>query len=251
MLTAFITGVSSGIGYALAKSLLEKNYCVYGISRRTPRGLLKHENFHYRSIDVTSYSHFTDEVIQLIKETEMVKINYLFLNVGEFNKRIAPIIDTPIGEYEHLMRLNVWSCKIILDLLLRSDISIETVIFSSSIAGSRARKGMGPYAISKAALNMMAKLYALEHPDIFFSVLGLCNVSTFLAENVMNLPLLGEFNELEALRNRVLSEKDYLVSPEKRAQQIIKLLETDLKSISQSGEFVEIRELLKKSGDKS
>lgn len=251
MLTAFITGVSSGIGHALAKTLLDKNFCVYGVSRRIPKDLLKHRYFYYRNIDVTNFAQLTDQTIQLIKETGLVKINYLFLNAGEFNKRIAPIKDTPLAEYENLMRLNVWSCKIILDVFLRSDVSIETVIFSSSIAGSRARKGMGAYAISKAALNMMAKLYALEHPEIFFSVLGLCNVSTFLAENVMNLPLLGEFKELENLRNRVVSEPNYLVSAEKRAQQVVNLLETDLKTISQSGEFVEIRNLLQNRGDKS
>ncbi|MEO8400568.1 MAG: SDR family NAD(P)-dependent oxidoreductase [Gammaproteobacteria bacterium] len=244
MKTAVITGVSSGIGFELAKALLKKNFNVYGISRRTPKELFDYENFNFLCIDLNNFENLTNKISEfLIKKFNITKIDYLFLNAGEFNKRIAPISDTPISEYDYLMRVNVWSYKIILDVLLRASVLLDTVIFSSSISSLRARKGMGAYAISKAALNMMAKLYALEHPEVFFSVLGLCNVNTFVADNILNLPLLGDFNELAELRDRA-SIPGYLTSPFDRAEQILLLLESDLKKKSTSGEFIEIRQLL-------
>lgn len=249
MKKAIITGVSSGIGYELAKILLDKKYIVYGISRRTPKELFQYDNFHYLCIDISNFEVLTDKISQLIfTNNRLSKIDYIFLNAGEFNKRIAPLCDTPISEFDYLMRVNVWSCKIILDVLLRSKILIDTVIFSSSISSVRARKGMGAYAVTKSALNMLAKLYAIEYPEIFFSVMGLCNVNTFLSENVLNLPLFGKFQEIEALRIRS-KKPGYLVSPYQRAQQILKLVESDLKEKSSSGEFVEIRNLLNTIGE--
>ncbi len=242
--TALITGVSSGIGYALARELLDNDFTVYGISRRTPKELFKYNKFHHLCADLSDLENVPNKLHQfLITDSDISKFNYVFLNAGEFNRRISLICDSPVHEYDYLMHLNVWSYKIVLDVLLRANQLIEIVIFSSSIAGLRARKGMGAYAITKSALNMMAKLYALDYPDIFFSVLGLCNVDTFLSDNILHLPLMGEFPEMEKLRERA-KNPGYLVSPSQRAEQILKLLELNLREKSTSGDFVEIRQLL-------
>ncbi|MCE2706181.1 MAG: SDR family oxidoreductase [Proteobacteria bacterium] len=248
MKSVFITGVSSGIGFELATKFLELGYCVYGISRRVPVGLLAKPNFYHRCMDASELDTLSDKITKfLILDLAVNKIDYLFLNIGEFNKRIALITDTPLAEYEHLMRVNAWNCKVILDTLLRSKISLDTVIFSSSIAGKRARKGMGPYAVSKAALNMLAELYALDHPELYFLVLGLCNVDTFLAKNVLYMPLFGDFKELLDLRERAINS-DYVISTHKRALQILKIIkEVGYRNQEYNGKFIEIRNFLEET----
>nr|GEU28544.1 hypothetical protein [Tanacetum cinerariifolium] len=98
----------------------------------------------------------------------------------------------------------------ILDELLRHRVALDTCIFSTSIAGVRARAGNSGYALSKATLNMLGKLYALENPQVFFSVLGMCNVDTHLSRTIATLPLEGPFPEIVQLRERAHAISGYV-----------------------------------------
>lgn len=247
MKSIFITGVSSGIGYELAIKFLDLGYSVYGISRRIPMMLIHNPNFYHMCIDVSDIDNLGNKISKfLFTKLKLTKIDYIFLNAGEFNQRIAPISETPIAEYIYLMNVNTWSCKIILDILLRSRVILDTIVFSSSIAGKRARKGMGAYAVSKAALNILAELYALDNPNLYFLVLGLCNVDTFLGKSVLSLPLIGEFNDMVALRKRAI-EPGYIVSADIRANQILDIVQKlDRDDKGFSGKFIDIRSLINK-----
>lgn len=243
MENVLITGVSHGIGNELAKRLLHDGYRVFGVSRTLPQELLQHENFFFRSIDLSEIDRIADKLGDFfIKEHKLKRLKYVFLNAGLFSQRIGYMQDVPLEDIDYLMRVNVWSYKAILDLLLKNNVEIDTCVASSSIAGVRARAGNSGYAISKAALNMMMRLYALERQDVFFAVLGLCNVYTRLSRHIGNTPLEGRFPEIEKLRERA-SGTGYLVSAEQRASDICTLLANDIKTRVNSGEFVEIRDL--------
>ena len=240
-----IVGVSSGIGNALAVELLDRGYRVFGVGRASAANLEEHADFHFARIDLSEAGSIAPTVSQFLAERHQVKVfKYVFLNAGRFSQRIAPLSVVRTSDLEALMQINVWGHKYMLDELLRLGIAIDVCMFSSSIAGVRARAGNSGYAISKATLNMMAKIYALENPDIFFSVLGMCNVDTALSQDIATFPLEGDFPEIVKLRARGHSIAGYVVSPAQRARDVVELLQSELIKKCTSGDFVEIRSLL-------
>jgi benzil reductase ((S)-benzoin forming) len=90
---------------------------------------------------------------------------------------------------------------------------------------------------------MLMQLYALEHPETYFAVLGLCNVETALSRRIRTLPLEGDFAEIEKLRQRG-TQPGYVVSAPSRAEDVCRLLAQGLRQQLPSGQFAEIRTLL-------
>jgi benzil reductase ((S)-benzoin forming) len=240
----FISGVSTGIGFCLAKQLLSEGNLVFGVSRRVPAELIDHPNFRFCSADFSDSTAATSALQAFIANGKLAHVSKLFLNVGQFGKRIAPVEKIALVDLEDMMRVNVWSHKVLIDCLLGQNVAIDCAIFSSSIAGVRARAGNSGYAITKAALNMMAKLYALENPDMRVLVLGLCNVDTFLSRTIGSLTLEGDFAEVVRLRERAAQASHYLTTPERRAADILALFEPKRFATIPNGDFVEIRDLL-------
>jgi benzil reductase ((S)-benzoin forming) len=238
-----ITGASHGIGNSLAHLMLNKGCRVFGISRSIPRDLLKHPHFHFCSVDLSDLPAATERLANfLLREHRIQHVWRLFLNAGLFSQRIAPMKNVPLADIDYLMKVNVWANKMLLDLLLGSSVTIDSCVVSSSIAGVRARSGFNGYAISKSALNMTMKLYALENPSIFFAVLGLCFVDTRLGRHVLNTPLEGDFPENLALRERA-KNRGYLATAEQRALDVDAALSTTVREHITSGDFIEIRSL--------
>jgi NAD(P)-dependent dehydrogenase (short-subunit alcohol dehydrogenase family) len=243
MESSFVSGVGSGIGLNIAKQLLAQGNRVYGLSRRPPAELVGHPQFRFCAVDFSNTAVARSTLSNFIADEKIARLSKVFLNVGQFGKRIAPMDKLSVDELEELMRVNVWSHKVLLDCLLVNKVGIEYAVFSSSIAGVRARAGNSGYALTKAALNMMAKLYALENPSTRFLVLGLCNVDTFLSQTIGTLPLEGDFPDIVKLRERAQGV-GYLVSAEKRACDMLGLFGSDLLDRIPNGDFVEIRSLL-------
>jgi benzil reductase ((S)-benzoin forming) len=238
-----ISGVGTGIGLELGRILLNDGD-VYGISRTYPSDLAGAPNFSHLKLDFSNDEEIATRLDEFIQTNKIEKLKYLFLNVGQFSQRIAPMSSIPIDNLIELMRINVWSHKHVLDALLRNHCSMQNVVISSSIAGVRARAGNSGYAITKAALNMLAKIYALENPEINFYLLGLCSVDTRLSYTIGNLPLEGNFPEIEALRAKALTSSHYLTSPQNRALDIINIIKNSENLGIVSGNFYEVRELL-------
>lgn len=240
-----IVGVSSGIGNALALQLLARGYQVFGVGRQAPTNIVQDSRFQFAPIDLSDPAGVAPALNAfLFERNQLTSLRYVFLNAGRFSQRIAPMADVALSDLTTLMQINVWGHKQIIDELLRHRVAIDTCIFSTSIAGVRARAGNSGYAMSKAALNMLGKLYALENPGIFFSVLGMCNVDTHLSQTIGSLPLEGDFPEITQLRARAHAISGYVITPEQRAAHVIGLLEGGLKEKTVSGDFVEIRSLL-------
>lgn len=243
MLNVVITGVSSGIGNTLAQSYLEQGHTVYGVSRTAPINLDGYDNFHFQSLDLSELDSIDGGLSRfLIHDNGVSKIDYLYLHAGQFSYRIASVQETPQSEIDYFMRLHVWSNKAILDILLGHGVEINTCMFSASIAGVRARAGNNSYALSKAALLMLAKLYALENPEIFFAVLGLCLVDTPMTRKAASLPVDSRFPEVKMLMERSF-QPGYAVSASERVQKIRSILEAQKKIVIESGDFLEIRSL--------
>jgi benzil reductase ((S)-benzoin forming) len=79
--------------------------------------------------------------------------------------RIRDLTDTPMEDVRQIMDINLWANKVIIDGLIRRQVALRQLILISSGASVNGNRGWGVYSISKASLNMLAKLYAHEMPD--------------------------------------------------------------------------------------
>ncbi|MBJ9974794.1 SDR family NAD(P)-dependent oxidoreductase [Pseudomonas sp. S75] len=240
MAQVFITGVSTGIGLALARLHLARGDEVWGVSRRAPIDLITHPRLHFRALDLCAEDPGQSLVQAFIGETAF---DTAYLNAGTFGAAPELASQTSVDAFRSVLELNLVAVKWVLDRLLCRQASVRQVVFSASVSGIRQRAGMLSYSVSKAALNALAKVYHLENPDVFFAVLGLCNVDTTVAQTILQAD--ERFPELVALRERSTQE-GYIVSPEQRAQQIVDLLAKRHAIALQSGQFYEIRHLLER-----
>jgi NAD(P)-dependent dehydrogenase (short-subunit alcohol dehydrogenase family) len=157
--TAFITGNSSGIGLGLTREYLARDFMVYGISRRGCP--LAHERLHDACCDLTDFGTVPTVLRSLLGET--TTLDLVVLNAGVLGD-IRELHDTPMEDIRRVMDINLWANKAVMDWLHDSGISIGQVVFMSSGAAVNGNKGWNGYALSKAALNMMAQLYVHEFP---------------------------------------------------------------------------------------
>lgn len=181
-MNVFITGVSSGIGKGLAEHYIEKGANVYGVSRRVPD--IKSENFHHISLDLLDYPAVETQIPRLLGGENL---DLAVLNAGVLGK-IQPMTHADLNELKGTMETNLWSQKVLLDVLMKNS-KIETVIGISSGAAVNGNFGWSGYSISKAAFNMLIQLYAREYEDTKFYALAPGLVDTSMQD------YLGEISE--------------------------------------------------------
>jgi benzil reductase ((S)-benzoin forming) len=150
-----ITGCSSGLGLALTKYYLEKEYKVYGISRNKPE--INDKNFIHKSFDLSKVSKIKSELTDFIKDINNLEI--VFLNAGMLGK-IKILKELSVDEMNEVYSLNVYANKELLDILMQ--IKVNTVLVISSGASKTGYKGWGSYSLSKAGVNMLVNLYSNE-----------------------------------------------------------------------------------------
>jgi NAD(P)-dependent dehydrogenase (short-subunit alcohol dehydrogenase family) len=212
----FITGVSSGIGFELAKLYLEKGDEVVGVSRREVELPIKHFK-----LDISNFR-------EVAKLENLGNFDLAILNAGILN-RIDSLSKTTFEEIEEVMKVNVWANKEIIDR-----IDAKQIVAISSGASVNGNKGWGSYSLSKATLNMLIKLYATEKVDTHF---------TSLAPGVIETPMLNsvlDSDEVEFPSIRYLKDVQKF-SPKESAQILSKTFPKLLKY--SSGSFLDIREM--------
>jgi benzil reductase ((S)-benzoin forming) len=244
---ALVTGTGSGIGLALVRRLLFMEYEVYGIGRTLAPELEDQRGYHHYTCDLTDFDALSDTMNTVIGALPAPhRLDIVLLNAGRFCDGIRKVSETDMGELLEMQKLNCFVNKVILDALIAAEIEMPLCTVSASIAGKRMRAGNGGYALSKATLNAMMELYALEHPQTFFAVIGLCVVDTFLSNRIGTLPLPCDpvFEPQAKLRERAQGA-NYIVTPNERANHLISLLLPKPDHRITSGTFVEVRELLK------
>ena len=232
-MNVLITGNSSGLGLGLTRQLLARDAIVWGLSRR---GCPIHDDdgLRDRKIDLGNLGNLEHHLERLLSDCQ--RLDLVVLNAGILG-RIRPISDTDVHDLEHLMRVNVWSNKLILDWLIERAIPVDQVVAISSGAAVNMSYGWGGYSMSKAALNNLVQLYAHEMPDTHLTALAPGLVDTAMQDYLCGEVDSGEYPSVQKLRNA--RGTDNMPDADAAAERILGLLERLRRG--PSGQFVDVR----------
>ncbi len=231
---AFITGHSRGLGKGLSSVLLNRGYQVYGCSRKGSDLKGQISNI---ACDLQDFQKIPSKLQALLGEVETLEL--VFLNAGILPP-LKNMSETSIEELRQIMDINVWPNKIILDWLLQSDIEIKQIILMSSGAAVFGSKGWGGYAISKAALNMLGKLYAHEFNNTHIIAIAPGLIDTQMMDYLCNEADSTKFPALKRIQNG--HQNGIIQSPEDAATKILNAL-PEFKNFG-SGDFIDLRQII-------
>lgn len=230
-----ISGVSSGLGHGLAKVFLEEGAEVYGFSRRPPNDLIG-QGLHFKPVDLRDADAGHTVFGQLIAGVD--QFDLVILNAGKLGQ-IRDIKDTPLDDLRDTMEINAWSNKWILDTLYGNNCQVDQVVAISSGASLSGSRGWNGYSVSKAALNMIIKLYAGERPMTHFTSLAPGLVDTAMQNYLTSLPEDVRYPPLEILK--AAKGTDTMPNGETCARKLVKAFPL-LKDL-ESGAYADIRKL--------
>lgn len=232
----FITGVSSGLGLALVEAYLETGAVVYGLSRRSPEALAGRKDFHFAPVDLSRLEEIAPAV-ELLLQGEG-RVDLVILNAGLLGE-IGDMADAPLERMRRIMDVNLWANKPVLDGVFARDRRVDQVVAVSSGAAVSGARGWNAYSLSKAALNMMMKLYAAERPQTHFSALAPGLVDTAMQEAMRALPADARFPTVDRLKKAAGTAE--MPDPATAALRVMDAVPR-LRSLK-SGEFQDIRAL--------
>ena len=153
--TALVTGVSGGIGLAVARRFLAEGYAVYGMSRR-PEAPVKHGDFTYISGDVSSRA----DRERFVSAAE--RIDVLVNVAGVAPKVRADILEMTEESYDYVMDINLKGAFFLTQLAAQKmkENGRGYICNISSLSAYTSSVNRGEYCISKAGLSMVTKLFA-------------------------------------------------------------------------------------------
>jgi len=233
--TFLITGVNRGLGHGLARACLERGDTVLGLGRNSPDDLEARPGFHFARADVTDADESAAALDSLLRDRE--RLDCVILNAGILGP-IADMRDQSIDAMKDVMDVNLWANKTLLDRLLGRDLAIGQIAAISSGASVNGNRGWGGYSLSKAALNMLMKLYAKEREDIHFSALAPGLVDTGMQEQIRAMPDDAPFPSVAQLKQA--RGTDAMPDATTAGQRVLAALER-LPGLIESGAFADIR----------
>ncbi len=166
--TALIIGASRGLGFALVKEYLARNWQVVATVRENSGAALhelaEHSSGHLEveTLDITD----TDQIAALKGRLQNREFDLLFVNAGVSSDRPEPIGEVATEEFIRVMVTNALSPMRIVENFDRNVAGNGTIGVMSSGQGSVADNnggGFEVYRASKAALNMLMRSYAARH----------------------------------------------------------------------------------------
>jgi NAD(P)-dependent dehydrogenase (short-subunit alcohol dehydrogenase family) len=175
MPTALVIGASRGIGLEFARQYAQAGWTVYGTHRSEPdRITLRDLGVNTLQLDVTRTADLAGIGWQLDDE----RIDVAVVNAGVYGMRTSTIQAPPTDEqFDLVMRTNVLAAMRLVPMLAPLLAPAQgTLAFISSrmgaIGDASASHGM-LYRVSKAAVNMVAKLAHADYAPVGIRVLAL------------------------------------------------------------------------------
>jgi NAD(P)-dependent dehydrogenase (short-subunit alcohol dehydrogenase family) len=170
MPTAIITGASRGLGLALARVLAAKHWNLVinarGAANLEVAKIELEQLTQVRAIagDVADQTHL-QQLVDAAKE--FGSLDALVNNASILGPSPQPKLELyPLETLEQVYRVNVFAPLKLFQLALPIMNPDARVLNISSDAGTQAYEGWGGYGSSKAALEQLSKVLALEHPNL-------------------------------------------------------------------------------------
>jgi NAD(P)-dependent dehydrogenase (short-subunit alcohol dehydrogenase family) len=234
--SVLITGVSSGIGLGLLRASLDRGDLVFALGRRPPPDSAGLPNLRFAPCDLADFASIPSALDGLLQGVSAVDL--AVLNAGVLG-RIGDLRDVPLEELKQVMDVNLWANKALVDALLAGPREVGQIVAISSGAAVSGARGWNAYALSKAALNMLMKLYAAEAPEVHFSALAPGLVDTGMQSYVRTLPGDARFPVVERLKASHGTQA--MPSPEEAAPRLLEAMKKIRRMAS--GGFHDIRSL--------
>lgn len=165
---ALVTGGSRGIGQAIALALADAGAEVAISARKLPAleevaAQIKARG--RRALPVAAHGRKPAELRQLIEtiKAEFGRLDILVNNAAT-NPVMAPLVDIEEKTFDVIMNTNLKGYFLLAQLAAKMMIEQGggTILNISSVNGITPDKGLGVYSISKAAINMLTRVLALE-----------------------------------------------------------------------------------------
>ena len=228
MKNILITGVSSGLGFALVQAYLDNGDAVYAIGKRIPKKFENNPHFFFFPYDLSNTFMLKSTIKEFVQNRSF---EIAILNAGVLGE-IATLSQIETEEIKKVMDVNVWANKELIDTLMQYSI-VKQIVGISSGASINGSKGWGAYSLSKATLNMLLKVYAKEQHETHFSSLAPGIISTKMVEHIIE-----EVDEILFPSARTLKES-HIQTAKEAAQN---LLHTFPKLFNyESGSFLDVR----------
>lgn len=245
-----VTGTSSGIGKALAHRLVSEKQKVFCISRKMNVALTKHADrqhtglwyYQFNLAKTASIPGIMREIFSYI-DPEIATGVALINNAGVVSP-VAPSGKLDLSELENQVKVNLIAPMVLANEFIRqaSDLKVQkTIVNLSSGAARNPYSGWSAYCSTKAGIDMLTRVIALEQqfvpwPVRIFSVApGVVNTSmqdTLRQTSPEDFPKLDKFISL--------FESNELRDPDEVARQ---LLEMVFANHPVSGDLIDLRSL--------
>lgn len=169
---ALVTGGAGGIGSAICKKFAEEGSAVcLHYNKNEKNALAIKEGILEKSQRCEVFKADLADSIQIKKMFQEIKEKYSDIDILVNNAAItldALVVMTSEEQFDKLININLRSCFLCSKKFIYNNLKAKRpgiILNVSSVAGYRGAKGMGIYALTKAAINSFTRTLAQEYAD--------------------------------------------------------------------------------------
>lgn len=234
-----ITGVSKGIGFELAKQLIEVGHLVVGIARTE----CELNGMKFIQADLSKTDKLNSLMSEIIEAAPRHAGSFTLINNAGMIDPIGLIGFVNEEEITNAVAVNLTAPMIISNAFiskLKDFTGSKRIVNISSGAGRNAYEGWGTYCATKAGLDHFSRVVALEQLNAKDPV-EIVSIAPGIIDTGMQKAIRASNEEAFPLLERFIDYKEQglLSSPEQTARKLISFIENE--DFKEVGPIVDIR----------